>query len=406
MDNKIKWLFFCNRLLCSPLEAIYMLLIFILSKELDATLIQLTILAATKPLASLFAFYLNTLIINKTHRIRSYLISLNIIGCLSCFLFPFTESSWFFIASYLIFMIALRSSFPAWMEILKKDLGLNDLGGVIANGSSINFMMIMIVPILIAPLLDSPYPGMWKILFFGMALLQLLNTALLFCLNCKSDEKSISSSFSIGSIILSPWKDAWELCAKNKAFTNYLAMFFLGGAGLVAMQPILPVFFKENLHLSYQELTIAISLCKGIGFVFTSSLWAKWNKNIYTLNACVNFLSCLFIAFLMMSEAYAFCIFTAFLIYGIMQSGCELSYSVSGPLFSKNNESISYSGMNLAIVGLRACIFPTMGQLLFAYSNAWMVFIFSGVLCFLGALYALALFKEYPTQEKIIAIRA
>lgn len=42
----------------------------------------------------------------------------------------------------------------------------------------------------------------------------------------------------------------------------------------MVMQPALPAFFLGELNLSYTTLAIALAACKGIGFIFTSRLWA------------------------------------------------------------------------------------------------------------------------------------
>jgi hypothetical protein len=40
------------------------------------------------------------------------------------------------------------------------------------------------------------------------------------------------------------------------------------------MQPALPKFFFDTLHLSYAELAIALSVCKGVGFSMTTKYWS------------------------------------------------------------------------------------------------------------------------------------
>jgi len=403
LKSYVQPLFFGSKLFCSPLEALYTLLIFILSKELNASILQLTILAAAKPFVSIFAFYLNAILVRNPNHLKSYLIGLNIAGCLPCFLFPFCNNIWYYIASYFIFMTSIRSSYPAWMEILKINLSLDKIASTVSKGSSINYFITIAIPLLLSSWMDKE-TGIWKILFVIVATLQLLNIVFLFLLNTKTVPISVLTPFSWNSLLIAPWKEGWKLCKENRDFTHYLAMFLLGGVGLAALQPVIPLFFKESLHLSYQQITLAISLCKGVGFVLTSSLWARWlnNSTIYSLNTYINLFSCLFIIFLSASLLNTYWVFIAYFLYGIMHSGCELSLNVSGPYFSKEKESIGYSGLNLALLGIKGSIFPALGQLLFIYSGYPMIFIATFSFCLLSLLYAKYLdihFKKLNTAS-------
>lgn len=395
------FLFLFSRFLASPLEAMYTLLIFILSKDLNADVLQITILASVKPLVSLVAFYVSSLFMSKLNKIRNYLVILNIVGCLPCLLFPFVQSVWYYTLSYILFMTTLRAAFPAWAEILKTNLGLCKMGNIVSKGTSINYCMTIFLPLILSYWLDQN-KHIWKVLFFSLAILQILNTFVLLRVQLLSQNLKNShvgnSSFliSLKFIVLSPWQKGWKLLREKPEFAQYLILFFLGGAGLVAVQPILPIFFKENLQLSYQQLTLAFSLCKGIAFVFSSPLWARLaNKiSLYLLNSYINLFSCLFLAFILAANGNTHWLFLAYLMYGTMQAGCELSWNLSGPIFSKEKESTPYSGLNLALIGIRGSLFPFIGQWIFLNSNASVIFMSAGSLCFLSFLYALWLDYE------------
>ena len=88
-------LFIINRIFCGPLEILFTLLVFILSKNLGANPFQLTLIACIKPISSFFAFYASSVIFDRPQRIRYYILANNLIGCLPCLLYPFFENVWF-----------------------------------------------------------------------------------------------------------------------------------------------------------------------------------------------------------------------------------------------------------------------------------------------------------------------
>lgn len=391
--SKTQLLYWIYRGLGSPLEAMFTLLIFIISKELNATPLQLTILACLKPVVSLIAFQSNSWIIGKMNRSRTFLMLLTFFGAAPCLMFPFVTNAWFYIASYGLFMTSLRASSPAWIEILKCDLGLPRLGKTAATGSAINYFVIMFIPLLVTSWMDLN-PQIWKFLFVGLSILQLLNLLIVCCLTTKV--KAVIPCEKTPNY----WLEGWKLLKTNSSFTQYQILFFLGGAGLVMVQPVLPIYFKDTLHLSYTQLGIAFSFCKGISFVLSSPLWAQYGNRIslYFLNCIVNTLSCLFITFILASSGETNWLFLAYLMYGSMQAGCELSWNLSGPTFAKEKESTLYSNVNLAFVGLRGCICPFLGQFIFMHTHTLGVFTFAGSLCFIAIAYALWL--EY-TQHNL-----
>ncbi|MBA3238965.1 MAG: MFS transporter [Parachlamydiaceae bacterium] len=395
----MKILYLLNRLLSSPLEVIYVFLIFIITKDLGATPLQLSILACSKPAVSLVSAFANGFIFGKPKSIKPFLLLCNLIGLLPCLFFPYVENTWFFIASYACFMTTLRASYPAWIEVLKCKLEIKELSKTVATGSSINYSILILFPLVFTYFLDQD-PSIWKNLFVCMAILQFLFFLILLVVPLKfnlQDKQEISGIVSTNVI-----KEGWLILRTNSSFVKYQILFFLGGAGVVIVQPILPIYFNEALHLSYSQLALAFSFCRGISFVCSTPFWLAYTQKVslYSLNALVNVFSSLFIMFILMAGLGIEWLLIGYVMYGAMQAGCELSWNLSGPLFSKNKESTPYSCLNLFFVSFRGMIFPFLGQLIYSWSNAFVLFSLAGGLCLLSVLYALSLNQEYNLEEK------
>lgn len=191
-----------------------------------------------------------------------------------------------------------------------------------------------------------------------------------------------------GKMLLKPWKNAWDLLIQRPDFARYQVGFMLGGSGLIIMQPALPVFFMDTLDLSYTELAIALTLCKGIGFVTTSSTWAKiLNRlDIYRFNSWVTLLACCFPLCLIAAQVHLVWLYLGYILYGIMQAGSEMSWNLSGPLFAKEEDSSVYSSVNVMTVGLRGCFVPAIGSILGIFTNSTAIMLIGGALCFLATM--------------------
>ena len=172
---------------------------------------------------------------------------------------------------------------------------------------------------------------------------------------------------------------------------QYRYAFTLGGAGLMITHPVLPAFFQDTLRVSCTELSLAISLCKGVGFALVAPVWGRaiHRLSLGVFNSYFMFGAALYSILLIASAYHLSYLYLGYFLYGMVQAGSELSWNLSGPIFSQQEESIPYTSVNVAMVGLRGCIFPFLGGLLYAEGGASFVFLLSSGLCLAGAYYSL-----------------
>jgi hypothetical protein len=377
----------------------FTLLIFILGKDSNTSILQLSILAVSKPMVSLIAFYANSTIINRPQKIKLFLLTASLLSVIPCLLFPFVHSNWFYVGSFVLFTAASRTAFPAWSELLKRHVGMERMGRLVSKGTSIHYSMILFLPFLLSFWMDMD-ASYWKRIFFILALIHLANIILILLTPTFSNLSVMPPQKSnLNPKVLA--KQTYGLIKTDPFFAKYLLIFFFGGAGIVALQPILPIYFRESLNLSFKQLTLAFSFCKGVGFVMTSPFWAhKIHRiSIYLLNGWMNVFTLLFMICLLVSSLQIEWLFIGYLFYGTMQAGCELSWNLSGPIFSKKKESILFSSINLILVGLRGCVCPFIGQWLFHYSGSFAVFSFAIITCIFSLFYALRLNRIYKRAE-------
>lgn len=364
----------------------YALLVFILSKDLHATPLEITALIALKPIVSLFSPYWSCLVHKRPDRLRWNVIVASIIGHAPFFLFPWVKSPWFMIGAGAIFLMMKRGVIPSWMELLKRNLPEEKRHRTFSYGSVLSYLGGAILPILFGMWMDFD-PFAWRLLFPITALLSLAGT--LFLLRIPTDKAPLEKSpFALKAALIRPWKDAYHLFKTRPDFVRYQLGFMLGGGGLMIMQPALPSFFLGELGLSYTMLATALATCKGIGFALTSRIWAGWmdRLSIFRFSALVTVLAALFPLMLLCAKWHLAWIYAAYLIYGVMQAGSELSWHLSGPLFARHEESSPYSSVNIVTVGLRGLIAPLCGSLLCTQFSSYPVLLLGGVLCLLASL--------------------
>ena len=393
-QSKTQLIFILSKLFNSPLGVMYGLLPFILCKNFNIAPFQIAVLVSLKPI--IISFYSIVFIKNKPHNLKKMIVFSNVLGFIPCLLFPFFDNNWYYIFSSAIFMISARAMLPAWTEIFKLNIIEEDRGKIFSRGSTTNYLANIFIPLLIAPIIDY-YPLAWKWCFFAFACIQFCLIFFLSHLKINEDNfnlyelKEKEPKLSFESLIVEPWRNSWNLLKERPDFRYYQISFLFGGSALILVQPVLPIFFEQVLQLSYTQLAVAVSLCKGVGFTLTSPIWARWfNRiSIHLFNSQVIACAGLFAVVLISMGHQIAWIYLAYFIYGIMQAGSEISWHLSGPLFSQGEDSTPFTSVNVAMVGIRGCIVPFVGELIFLYSNSMTVFICSAVLCGIGTAYSL-----------------
>lgn len=384
-EKKTRSAFLWTSVLKAPFWTLYGLLIFILYKDLHATAFQVAVFLTLKPVVSVFSIYWSAFVNQRRDRLIKNIIAAALVGYLPFFFFPFVDNPWFFIASGAIYMMVSRGIIPAWMEILKLNIPAFSREKVFSYGSAISYLGAVIFPLLIGDFLDV-HPGIWRWFFPCCALLSLGSLYFLLRIPIPEDRIVPKEKISLIGKFAEPWKNAWNLFSTRQDFRNFQIGFFLGGAGLMVMQPALPQFFFGSLNLSYTELAVALSVCKGIGFTLTTRAWTSLMSkiNIYRFSGFVTVIAALFPLFLLCAKSHLFWLYFSYGIYGVMQAGSEMSWHLSGPIFAKKEDSSIYSSVNVATVGLRGCIAPFLGSLLCSYFNSSTALVLGSILCLLA----------------------
>jgi len=369
------------------------LLSVILYKDMHISPLQITFIITLKPMSALFAPYWSQIIYQRPDRIISNLVWANILRYLPFLFFPWIDSSWIIIAAFGLYMMFYRGVMPAWMETIKNNLPALSRERLIAFGSAIDYCGTALLPLILGLVLDK-YEHSWRWLFLGTGLLGLISTVFLYRIpistttnQLASTPSSILSFFKVS--VLKPWKESWRLVKSDVNFLNFQIGFMLGGAGLMIIQPVLPMFYVDILKLSYTKMLIALTVCKGLGFAIATPLCVKLFRklNIFHFSGVVTVLAALFPFLMLGAQFHISLLYIAYGLYGIMQAGSDLSWHMSGPVFAQEKESTLFSGTNVLTVGIRGCLVPLIGTLLYALTNSSVVMLLGSLLCFFATIH-------------------
>lgn len=381
--------FLWNRVLNIPFWSLLSLLTIILYKELQISAFQVATLIALKPMSALFAPYWSSSLHTRQDKIVPNLVWANILRYLPFLFFPWLQSAWLIIISLGVYMMLQRGAMPAWMELLKLNIKGMERERLFAFGSSVDYLGPALVPLLVGFILDDTAIS-WRWLFFGTALIGLASTYFLLKIpSTFSTSQPVveQPQLSFSQQIVKPLTQSWTLLKERPDFAKFQIGFLFGGVGLMFMISAQTMFFVDVLQLSYTEMALAIGLCKGIGFAATSPLWVRLFRrvDIYLFSGIVPLLAALFPILLIGAEHNIVFLYGAYLLYGFMQAGSELGWHMSGPVFAQEGDSSLYSQTNVLMVGLRGCVAPYLGSILYLATNSTTVLLMGSLFCLVAS---------------------
>lgn len=390
-------------LLNEPLLSLYTLISFIVHKDLKATALQIAILTMVRPLVSILSLYWSAFVTTKKQGLVKNVVLAGIFSRVPFLFFPWIESPWAVIAAVAVYMMLTRGGTPAWMEILRQNLPDQKRGTIFSAGSALAYLEGVALAIGLGILLDHSYQA-WRWLFPICALIGLLGVILQSRLPLPSKEQEdVPLQLSFKEKICHPWKQAFQLLKEKNDFRHFQWAFMIGGFGIMVVQPALPLFFIDVLGLSYTDLSIALSVCKGIGFALSSQFWGKGlgRVSVSKFTALIFLFMGAFPLLLLLAPWNLCFLYAAYVLYGISQSGSHLLWNLSGPLFAKEKESSVYTGVGVLMVGMRGAVAPPLGSLLCALTQPALVLFAGGALFMCGIYYMLRRSKLLPGKIKI-----
>jgi hypothetical protein len=399
MIEKTKRLLFLSGLMQVPFIALNLMLDVMLSKHFDATAVQISFITTLRPVLAVFAFYWGSVLLFRPQYLRLSLV-IATVGATSLFLFvPWATSIWYFIVAESCYVLFLRAATPAQMEVLKVSVDPGAMKKIFSQSLSLS----RAAAIIIGPLLGLflfYYPWLWKELFALVALLYIASGWVKGQFSVppgSASEKRSIPPISAKEFFVTPWKESFRLLKSNKAFLQFQLGFFIAGSGLMFAKPTIPGFLR-SLDLSFFEIFSLFTLLEGLGFILSSSLWAKYLARV-GLHRAASFIAILF-SFqpLLFIVGVPGAVFAAYFIYGIAQAGSTLVWNLSGPLLCGKESSSQYTAVNILAVGVRGCFVPLMGALcteLYSIEISLLVS-FSCMLC--GAYYLWSRSAAFSTE--------
>lgn len=371
-----------------PFVVLYALLPFILRKDLNASLLQISVLAALRPVLPIFSFYWSANLTHRKHQLRSNLIGAWVLARVPFLFIPWIDQVWYVIFCCAVYEFFNKSGIPALIEILKINIPKEAREKTYTFYFVLSFLESILLGLFIGGLLDL-YPNAWQVLCSLTAVIGLSSLFMQMKVPIPQDVVLPLPPTPIKTRIIQPWKEAFFLMKKRPDFAKFQYGFMMGGFGLMFIAPSLSIFYVDKLQLAHSQLITGRSILMGVGIVLSSYFWRKAlsNRSVPDLTLRILLGFSLFPFVLLLSTWNIHWFYIAFVLYGIAQAGSHLLWNLSGTLFAKEEDSSQFSRVNILMLGLRGIIAPALGGILCKLIGPTFVLVLGSLCCLSGAWY-------------------
>ena len=175
----------------------------------------------------------------------------------------------------------------------------------------------------------------------------------------------------VGRTLRSPFAGSVTILRQDCAFRRYEIAYMSYGLAFMMLQPVIPIFLVERLHVDYSQASNARGLIfYSMMFVFSPVFGRLLDRSDPVKISMFAFmLLALFPIGLMMAGTVR-SVYVAFMIYGIAMSAVNIGWTMGPIHFAGSRDSAGYMGAHVALVGVRGMIGGPLGILLYRFAGS------------------------------------
>lgn len=192
---------------------------------------------------------------------------------------------------------------------------------------------------------------------------------------------------TLRKMLVEPITRSLRVLRNNRPFAHFELGFFIYGIGFLAMLPQISKYLAGELSWSYSDISMARGVVGQLGLLFLSPLAGRMHDRLHPLqfSALAFLLIALYPAGFLVSSwmsgtMQTISIFMAFVVFGIVMSGLNISWNIGSIHFAGDEDVSMFQGVHLTLVGVRGLIGPFLEYTLSELFNYRMVFIVSSLL--------------------------
>ena len=150
---------------------------------------------------------------------------------------------------------------------------------------------------------------------------------------------------------------AWATLFADKRFLWFECCFMVYGIGFLMLQPVLPIYLVDELHVTYSQVSMARGLLFWLGMIVASPILGRLADRIGILRTSgLSFLALIAFPLTLLLMPGVHGLFVGFLLYGLAMGGVNVAWNLGPIALARGRDPMPYLNAHVALVGIRAVI--------------------------------------------------
>lgn len=150
---------------------------------------------------------------------------------------------------------------------------------------------------------------------------------------------------------------AFQALFRDRQFLWFEACFMIYGLGFLMLQPVLPIYLVDELHVTYTQVGVARGLLFWLGMIVASPLLGRLADRIGILRMSgLSFLALTSFPLILLFVPGIPGLFGGFLAYGLAMAGVHVAWTLGPIMLARGRDPMPYLNAHVALVCIRAVI--------------------------------------------------
>ncbi|MDY0151958.1 MAG: MFS transporter [Candidatus Cloacimonas sp.] len=352
-------------------------------KALHAQDWQLMLMTMIWPISNFLSIWWGRIFEQSAHKSRYFLVA-GVTGRLTL-----VYAIWITTMNEYLVLLALLFSansllIPAQNSIYQKNINVNHRAKVFGYTISLGMLVSVVFTFFSGRLLDVHEQSFrWILVVTGLC--GFVSSAILSFIRIQEEPGFLKRPKVLWrKQLLDPIHRTLSLLKENKQFSSFERSFSIYGMGFIMMQPIIPIYLVDKLHLSYTSNFLAKGVISQLGMLLLSPLIGKLHDRMHPFRfISAGFaLLMVFPLLFVLSSLWAgesvipvVIVFVAYLIFGVAMTVVNVSWNMSSIYFAGKDDASMYQSVHVTMTGIRGLIAPILGYTLLKVFNITAVFV-------------------------------
>ncbi|MFO7654917.1 MAG: MFS transporter [Candidatus Krumholzibacteriia bacterium] len=172
----------------------------------------------------------------------------------------------------------------------------------------------------------------------------------------------------LAGALVAPFRETVRTFRDDRGFFHFEANFMIYGLAFMMLGPVVPLFFANELHLSYGDIASSRVLIGSLGLGLLGPLAGRLMDRLNPVRLCT--VSFAWISLFPLTLAVGahllpgqpeLAAYLAFAVYSVGMSGINVAWNVGSIAFAPAGAGGYYQGIHVAMVGVRGLFGPLLG---------------------------------------------